>query len=209
MHNENTEIKTTIAKNVKTLMDANLWDSHQKLAKKAGIGAKTIGNLLNSSHSARVDTLVALADVFRVPVWRLLAQDLGEQIGTPINEDAGSYHVGTEVERSLSEIKKLVNQRKIGAAQIDSIADMLNKLTSGTDQGAQLIKPSRKARLATVIRRQREAIEEYMAHIELVKNEFARKRLDSAQAISKSEADNIILKLTEASRTLGEHSKEE
>jgi len=72
-----------LAHNVKALMDATPdLKSHAKLAKSCStptrkIGARTIGHLLNYEDGVQpqLDTIVAVAEAFKLPPWLLLTPD--------------------------------------------------------------------------------------------------------------------------------------
>jgi len=88
-----------LAGNVAALMNVRPdLSSHAKLAKQCStatrkIGARTIGHVLNAKDGPQpqLDTIVAIADAFRVPAWLLLTPDFdpkGKTGGAPPPADA-------------------------------------------------------------------------------------------------------------------------
>lgn len=59
-----------IAANVKARMQMLGW-SAPVLAKRAGISAKTLNNVLNARHAVQFDMLCRIADALGLQVWQL------------------------------------------------------------------------------------------------------------------------------------------
>ena len=85
---KNIDAKQTIADNIRALMEANPKVSSQsKLAKKSGVGQRTIGRILNMEVSASTDSLDPLARALGVETHTLFVVDGGVEklIETPKN----------------------------------------------------------------------------------------------------------------------------
>jgi transcriptional regulator with XRE-family HTH domain len=69
----------TLAENLRGLMTSSegRYDSQAKVAAKAGIDQKTVGRMLLSSNSPTLAAVQAVARVFGVEAWQMLAPDLG------------------------------------------------------------------------------------------------------------------------------------
>lgn len=108
-----TQYRRILARSVAALMRATPeLSSHAKLAKKCStptrtIGARTIGHLLNADDGPQpqLDTIVAVAEAFKVAPWMLLHPAF----------DAETKSVGGEVDAGVLEIA-----RKISALSKDS-----------------------------------------------------------------------------------------
>jgi len=101
-----------LANNVAALMARTpALNSQRKIAKacfapRRQIGARTIGHLLNTEPDApqpQLDTIVAVAEAFRVPPWALLSPDF----------DAESKTVGELPPEFLEFARRLYAQRDI------------------------------------------------------------------------------------------------
>lgn len=67
--------RAILARNVEGLMRVRGW-SQAQLAKKAGVGQKTISNVVNARQSIQVDVIEALASALGVEVWQLFMPNL-------------------------------------------------------------------------------------------------------------------------------------
>ena len=68
-------IKQVLADNINRLMGGNPdYDTTLKLAKRSGVGNGTVGRIRNAQVAATVDTIEAIAAVFRIKPHELLAE---------------------------------------------------------------------------------------------------------------------------------------
>ena len=95
------QLRAVIAKNIRELMEMHGITSHESLAERAGVGAKTVGNILNGSHSARADTLAALARALAVRPWVLLNDDHGSSSNSTSDHASGGLQVAAQPRHPL------------------------------------------------------------------------------------------------------------
>lgn len=92
------DVKKVVANNLQALIkDAadhrQPYADAKSLAIKAGVQPSTVGYILKGKNAARIDTLEALANVYKLPAWALLIPDLD-----PSNPPVVPY---TDAERAL------------------------------------------------------------------------------------------------------------
>lgn len=75
MPDECDKTRSILARNLRYLMDEADFSEH-RLAKKAGMGQKTINNILRQRSSLTTDKLTDLARAFQMDSWMLLLPDL-------------------------------------------------------------------------------------------------------------------------------------
>lgn len=81
--------------------------SQAALGKRAGINQRTVGRILKREHSTGLDKIEALAKVFDVEPWRLLAPNLGREAAEgayPKEAVAEQMHVGEEQKSWLTQL---------------------------------------------------------------------------------------------------------
>jgi transcriptional regulator with XRE-family HTH domain len=75
MASRHTPARTTLAKNLKALMD-HLEIKQSALGKRAGIAQSTVGRILQEKHAPDIDTIEALGRALGVSLWQLLVPGL-------------------------------------------------------------------------------------------------------------------------------------
>jgi transcriptional regulator with XRE-family HTH domain len=71
--------RVTLAKNLRMLIAASGMASPE-VAKKAGVDAKTMNNMLNGRYDPRPDKVEQVAAVFGLTAWQMLIPDLPEDM---------------------------------------------------------------------------------------------------------------------------------
>ena len=92
------DVRRVVAENIQTLLD--YARDHQKpyadakaLAVRAGLSPSTVGHILKCEGAAKIDTLEAIAQVYKLSAWSLLIPNLD-----PSNPPVVPY---TDTERAL------------------------------------------------------------------------------------------------------------
>lgn len=103
-----------LAANIRLLIAADSL-SQDQLAKKSGLGQRTISNLIRpeTGHMPRIDVIERLADALRVEAWRLLLPDMTVELlrGNGLAEVVHSYVEADERGRgSLESVSALALQ---------------------------------------------------------------------------------------------------
>jgi len=82
----------TLARNLKWLME-RAGDDQVSLAKRCGLGQRTISGVLRAQHAATLTTVAELAKAYDLPAWCLLVEGLREDHDLPkrIDKLVSSY----------------------------------------------------------------------------------------------------------------------
>ena len=71
--------RETLARNLRHLKQMREW-SDATIAKKAGISAKAVNNMINARHSPNIDDVDAVARVFGLTGWHLIMPNLPDDL---------------------------------------------------------------------------------------------------------------------------------
>lgn len=108
-------IKEILATNLNRLMAWHGYTSSKTLAAASGVGHGTIDRLQKAQADVRIETLDALAKVFKMELWQLLVPDLDVADMPHL-----AHPTGIGLDRVISTYKALDDE---GRAVVDNAAD--------------------------------------------------------------------------------------
>lgn len=84
-------VKKALSENVARLIEGMPTDSRLKASKRIGVGDGTLGRILYGTANPELETIVRLAEYFKLQPWQLLVPALG---AAGVSETAGAYPIG-------------------------------------------------------------------------------------------------------------------
>jgi transcriptional regulator with XRE-family HTH domain len=106
--------RVVLAANLKALM-ASKGLNGPAVAKAAGIGRKSVNNMLNARHSPDLDNVEAVARVFGLTAWQLIRESHGADIPASAQVDAligRFYDAGPEQRKTILGVAEMTGPYK-------------------------------------------------------------------------------------------------
>ena len=126
-----TKDQALIASNIDSLIrESPERISRAALAERAGIGRRSLGHIEKGESNAQVDTLAAIAKVFRIEPWRLLAPNLGRDLVAKAD---------LETTRSISELSMSIAHHLEEDKDLrDAVLGLILRYSNNKEEGAQI-----------------------------------------------------------------------